>query len=993
MRYVPLFGLLFTLLYNFQTIQAQDNLTNVPDPDPAVQEAALRIADGFEVNLFVSDPMIDKPIQMAWDEQGRLWLATSNSYPQPLPGQTPNDKIFVVEDVDGDGKADKSTVFADGLLTPTGIAVGRGGVYVANSTEILHLRDTDGDNRADERSVILSGFGADDTHHLIHTFRWGPDGMLYINQSIYIFSHIETPWGIKRLRGGGIWHYDPDTRKLDVLSYGMVNPWGHIFDGWGQSFATDGAFGEGINYVFPGATFVTAHGAERILPGLNQDQPKHAGLAYISGRHFPEDWQGHMVTNDFRANRVNVFDVTEREGSYHSEPAPDLIWTDHVAFRPVDASVGPDGALYIVDWYNPIIQHGEVDFRDPRRDHQHGRVWRITAQGRPLVDPPELVGGSVETLLNTLIEPEQWSRIQAKRLLKERGAEEVKPILDTWVARWSDDTPAHVHARLEALWTYQAINVVVPVLLDGLLVEADHRARAAAMRVLYHWRAKLPEAMALAERGVQDPHPRVRREALHVLERLNSPEAAHAALQVLNLEMDSLLDYALWYTMRETAGEWVPHLRQYPDFFGPDDSPKLRFALRAISEPYAAHRLTELYLDGHIPLEEVKGVEQDLSRRMDTDALRLVYDAALVTTEVETQVRYWKLLEAVAIERSLKPAGDVQLAENQIRAANPEVKPILLRLAGLWGLETVKGVLERIASQRQASEEERRAALEGLAALQAETYLASYLTQRRPQALKLVALKGLATLNIQTAAREAVRLANELPTQGDPLPFWTPIVEQEEGPQVLAEAIQENSVSAVHAQKGYLHIRNRNRRYGALRDALLASGATAEVVRLSVDMSPGRINRLERQVKVRGDVEKGKTIYERPVLQCVACHAIEGIGGTVGPDLSTIGVQAPMDYLITSLVKPGQAVKDGYVLVQVTRKDGTVVAGNLTSETSEAVVIQNTAGESIRIPVEQVAERKILPGSLMPEGLVLQLTEDEFIDLVAFLSSLGETIP
>ena len=245
-----LFAILAVLLHT-DAARAQDALREVPDPDPQRELEMLRVPEGYEINLFAAEPMIAKPIQMNWDEQGRLWVASSTAYPQVVPGQIPNDKIIVLEDTDGDGQADQSTVFADSLLTPTGLMPGDGGVYVANSTEILHLEDTDGDGRADQRRTVLRGFGQDDTHHLIHTFRWGPEARLYLNQAIYIYSSVETPWGLRRLDGGGIWRLRPQTLELDVFARGFYNPWGHEFDRWGQSFVTDGAGFKGINYAFP----------------------------------------------------------------------------------------------------------------------------------------------------------------------------------------------------------------------------------------------------------------------------------------------------------------------------------------------------------------------------------------------------------------------------------------------------------------------------------------------------------------------------------------------------------------------------------------------------------------------------------------------------------------------------------------------------------------------------------------------------------------------
>jgi putative membrane-bound dehydrogenase-like protein len=195
------------------------NQTNVyEDPDPQKELASFKVADGFEVTLWAAEPLVAKPIQMNWDADGRLWVVSSTAYPHLKTGEVANDKIFVIEDTDGDGKADKTTIFAEGLTTPTGILPGDGGVYVANSTEILHFADTDGDGKADKKRRILNGFGTGDAHHLIHTFRWGPEGKMYFNQSIYIFSHVETPFGIKRLEAGGVWQLNPKTLELDVYA-------------------------------------------------------------------------------------------------------------------------------------------------------------------------------------------------------------------------------------------------------------------------------------------------------------------------------------------------------------------------------------------------------------------------------------------------------------------------------------------------------------------------------------------------------------------------------------------------------------------------------------------------------------------------------------------------------------------------------------------------------------------------------------------------------
>src|SRR4030095_7586881 len=249
------------------------------------------------------------------------------------------------------------------------------------------------------RVVVLSGFGTEDTHHIIHALHWGPDGRLYFNQSVYIHSHLETPHGMVRLNSGGILAYDPRTERVEVFARGWWNSWGHQMDKWGQSFATDGAGSTGISWVIPGAVFPAYEGSRRIAPAISPGSyPKFCGLEIVYSPHFPNDWQGNAITCDFRAHRIVRFtiedlsmsggqpvtdDAKSAEGRREAENAgrvpnarppggsagytakemPDFIRTSDIAFRPIDIKLGPDGALYIDAWSTPVINTSEVDFR------------------------------------------------------------------------------------------------------------------------------------------------------------------------------------------------------------------------------------------------------------------------------------------------------------------------------------------------------------------------------------------------------------------------------------------------------------------------------------------------------------------------------------------------------------------------------------------------------------------------------------------------------
>ncbi len=991
-------------------LAAQSSLTNIPDPDPMAQMAALHIAEGFEINLFAADPMIDPPIQMAWDEQGRLFVATSASYPQPVAGQAANDKIFMLEDTDGDGSADRSILFADSLLTPTGVLPGDDGVYVANSTEILHLRDTNGDGRADRRRVVLSGFGADDTHHIIHRFLWGPDGLFYLNQSVYIYSHIETPWGVRRLKQGGIWQFEPSTLKLNVLARGMWNSWGYDFDQWGQSFATDGAGGEGVYFIFPQAAYTPAYGAARTLAGLNPQHPKYAGLAFLSGRHFPDSLSGQLITSDFRANRVKRFALAEDGSGFSSEEQEDLIWTDHVAFRPVDLNVGPDGALYLADWYNPIIQHGEVDFRDPRRDHRHGRIWRITAAGRPLAKPPDLRDASTEDLLAALRLPEAWTRRQAKRLLRERGAEAVEPALEAAVARLDRNAPDAAHALLQMLWTYQAIGRMNADVLRETLGLQDHRARAAAVRVLGHFPDLLPDTDTLLAALINDEHPRVRREAVHVLGERGAvagaeagANAANAALRALDRPMDDFLDYALWRAIRQLEPHWRPRFEQDSTFLG-ENIRHIIFALQAAEAPEAAARLAAHYTRGNIPDEQTANVLESLAERGDVRAMEALLNLAVQneTRGENGALEHLDALLTAAEDEDRRPADATDRLRTLLEREDPEIRARAARLAGYWGETALRTALTDLVEKADESLQE--AGLEGLAALGDSASFAALKAivedadradrTDRPVAFRLEAARLLPAVDIKQAAPVALAFLQDL--QGvaddtDPWPLFNAFLMQDGGRDVLTDALREHGVPEAFAQKGLDRIRGRNRSYEPLRDAFRASGAVSEAPRVDPDMDGWALQRLHYDVKGTGDPARGETLYGR--LQCGSCHVIGGAGGLAGPDLSTIGVTAPIDYLTESLLKPEQAVKDGYTLIRIVHTDGGIATGNLMGETETEVLVRNAAGSVERIPKSRIRTREIVPGSLMPAGLTASLDRKEFVDLVAFLSALGEEGP
>ena len=964
------------------------------DPtDPELERKTFEVADGFDVNLWAADPLMAKPIQMNWDAQGRLWIASSSQYPQIKPGEAPADKVIVLEDTNDDGRADKSTVFADGLLIPTGVEPGDGGAYVANSTELLHLRDTDGDGKADQRRIVLSGFGTEDTHHLIHTFRWGNDGRLYFNQAIYIHSHVETPHGVRRLSGSGVWRFRPESLEFDVFARGMINPWGHAIDDWGQSFGTDGAGDGGIYYVFPGSAFASAVGYERTLHGMNPGSPKYCGLEIVSGRHLPDDWQGNAITNDFRANRVVRYQLTDRDGTYVSKQMPDVITSTDVAFRPIDVKMGPDGAIYIADWYNPIINHGEVDFRDPRRDKTRGRIWRITAKGRPTLPKPKLVGAPVGDVLEQLKSPEGWTRHQAKLVLRSLGAKEVLPALETWLGKLGEDDPRREHHRLEALWVHQGLDAPQEKLLGELLESKTPQVRAAATRVVGDWIDRLPNATDLLAARVADGHPRVRLEAVRSLARVRSPRAIEIAMRALDHPRDESIDYALWVTAKETESVWMPAFASGELRF--DDKPAhATFALQAVKSPAAAAALAGQLRAGKTPPAERAGALEFIASYGGAAEARLIYEIATAEgTEAAPRAVALEALER-AIRRKVVPAdADASKIAALIDAPQDAIRVAAMRVAGAWRAIDARGALIKAAEAADGKPAVRQAAIATLVELGGDEnadFLRGLDAPERSYEARVDAIVGLAALDLKDAAKRAAALLAAAPAGADPAALVAGFLQRDGGGDALAAALAKQRLAPPVATAALRHLESTGREHKALASYLRSAAGVS--VTTAKSLSKEEMAKRVADVKRYGDAARGEMIFRRADTSCFKCHAIQGAGGQLGPDLGSIGASSPVDYLIESLTEPNKAIKDGYDSLIVKVKGGDVHSGIKVAQDDAQLILRDAVNDRIVIPLDSVRGQRS-GGSLMPTGLIDHLPSWEQVNLLRFLSELGKPGP
>ena len=497
--------------------------SDIPSPEDLLKQ--FQVAEGYAVNLFASErefPELRNPEQIAFDAQGRLWVVTMPSFPGTIPGDVPSDKIIVLEDTDRDGRADKSTIFADGLTVPDGLAFHDDGVIISHQPRLVFMKDTDGDGRADFKKEILRGIDVTDAHHG-GMIAMGPLGHVMFCDGVFHRSQLETPHGVVR----GI---DATTYRLDLRS-GRIhreyqtltpNPWKITWDRWGNLFQM---YGDGFvqdSHAMPWTPLGIYHPFKR---GISLAYGKGSAACVISSPNFPDAYQQGMASAVLLRKCFVSISKHKAQGAYFkASDRLDILSSPSQLFRPVDIAFGLDGAMYVSDFCSRIIGHAQNAMRDPRWDPHAGRIWRIVHTGKPTAkDWPDIEAASVEELLALLTHPQDLVRDHARRLL--RNTHTAPAHIDKWLQPGRTDEQI-----LQALWVLHAHGEVRPALLQQLLRADPPEIRAAATHLIRFQAAQLKAPAQLLQKMAKDPHPRVRTEVIHVVSHLQQEDSAYAAI-------------------------------------------------------------------------------------------------------------------------------------------------------------------------------------------------------------------------------------------------------------------------------------------------------------------------------------------------------------------------------------------------------------------------------------------------------------------------------
>ena len=962
---------------------------------PVTAEESLRhlvMPPGFEAQLFAAEPEITKPICMAWDEKGRLWIAETVDYPNDMqpPGQG-RDRIKICEDTNGDGKADKFTIFADKLSIPTSLVFARGGVIIAQAPDFLFLADTNGDDKADVREVLFTGWGTTDTHAGPSNLHWGFDNWIWGTVG---YSGFEGTVGGKKLKFGmGVYRFRPDGSALEFIRSSNNNTWGLGLSEDGEVFGST-ANGNASMYVsIPNRFYEQVEGwAASRLETIADSQSFYpitkkvrqvdwhdrytagAGHSLYTARSFPKSyWNRTAFVCEPTGHLIGFFDIEAQGADYVAHNRGSFLGSDDEWTAPISAEVGPDGALWMIDWYNYIVQHNPVPngFKNGRgnayqtglRDKRHGRVYRLVHTASKPSAKPALDSNRPETLVAALRSDNLLWRMHAQRLLVARGKRDVVPPLRALVEAGGRDDLDLNPGALHALWTLHGLEAPeLGAIATHALAHAAPSVRRAAIAVLPR---TAESTAALLQRDILfDSTPQVRLAALLAIAEMPTTPEAGALVQ------------AALQTQKNSEDRWIRHAAISAGARHIEGFMKASVAKAAMAIPPGSAEALSL-LTTHY------------AHRADADSLLQVLFGLRGASSTVAPAILQALSAQWPSERnpSLKADERARLVA-LIESLDPQSAAMLAVLAHRWG------DADLFKAQRGPIVNRLRADVASAAAVESARIQASQNLLRLSDnaesiqwVLEQISVQSAPTLN--TALINALS-ESRLPLVADAVakawkrftpvsrraglallmrrPEWTDSLVT----SLEANIIPSNDLGPEHWQqlRGAARVETRDR------IAKLQTGSKS----VSTDRE-SVVKKLLPVANQKGDAQRGKEVF---AASCGVCHAVAGVGGRVGPDLTGIGVR-PRAEILTEILDPNRSVEANYRMWTATTKDGESLSGRLDAETQTSVEILDVAGQKHIVQRKDLQSLDASTLSIMPVGFEA-LPESDLASLLEFLA-------
>lgn len=951
---------------------------------------------GFEARLFAAEPDVVNPVAMTWDARGRLWVVELYEYPLGAPaGAKPRDCVKILEDTDADGRADKVTVFADGLNLATGILIGNGGVYVGQAPEFLFMQDTNHDDVADVRTVLLNGFGLDDRHELLNGFIWGPDGWLYMTHGVFTHSRVKIPEASAPgvTVNAAVARYHPQTKKFEVFADGTSNPWGVDFDRYGNAYVSACVI-DHLFHMAPGGIYVRQGGlpgnpyAYELLPSIvdhKHHMAAYCGVCIYQGDQFPEDYRGHVLMGNIHQSAINHDVLVPNGSSFQAKAEQDFLTTADGWFRPVSEQVGPDGALWIADWYDkyPCYQNARADPEGV--DRSHGRIWRIVytgdKPGNPVASRPEkgmnLEKQDVGQLIGLLSHSNEWHRRMAQRILSEELSsadssekEQARTALSTLLASGKS-----LEARLAALWTLHSSGLLDSGnALDTALNAKDASIRAWAIRFaseeIRRQTGRGEELLDKIAEAASDSDPVVRLAVATAARQLASGSLTVDTAPLASVSVGKLLV-------------------QLTSASADAKDPLLPFMIWMAAEPAFAKNpepgLNWLAQNGATALP-LSGI---LARK----AMRRICDAQ----NDEHLVLAAKFLTAVAAENnSLVVAALEGLIEGQ--RAKPRVPTVGTRvlfaklresenamikergqeLGALWGdLASIQATLAAINDTGLPLEQRLQSVKMAQQLKTDQTREALFKAMNKPGALAIPAIRALGQVGGDAVPNELLHS-----WQGFTPDARTAAAEVlvSRGPWAMAllSDLEAKKISSLELPVTAI------RSLGESKDEALRRRAEQLIGRIRpANADKQKIIEAKKNLMMSGEPPDLDAGHELARKTCLTCHKLYNEGAEVGPDLTGVG-RSSLDALLANVIDPNQVIGKGYENVMIETKDGRNVSGRLVENTDSRVKLLAAGPKEEVVAKADIASMKTSELSVMPEGLE-QMPDKDFRNLILYI--------